>query len=154
VNVWGLDREGNLRFRVDGEHGCFYRYRLYRLLSRLRFSPQALIATPKAFDRKNRYKCETGKIIHFGWCQSSRIKHLKQYYEVYKIQHAKSAITFEEFQNSSEIQNSMRIVEQNNDSVKTMTWHEMFGNTEEQGKYITIYNKLQDYWKSQEKYRL
>ena len=147
VNIWDLDQEGNLRFRVDGEHGCFYRYRLYRLLPRLRFSPQPLIATPKAFDRKNRYKCEKVKIVHFGWCQDSRIKHLKQYYEVYKMQNLKNVISFEEFQNNSEIQNNMRIVEQDNHSIKLATWHQVFGDTKEQDKYTRIYNEIQKYWK-------
>jgi len=125
-HLWG-DTE---HFRVDNEYNNFFRFRLYWVNRRLRFTPQPIIATPRGFDRKN--KASSGiKIIHYGWLKAD--KHMRRYYEVYKIKHQKN-ISFEEFKSSKEMQAELRIINQNIDGIQLKTWAEMMGQ-ESQEKY-------------------
>ena len=145
LHLWDVENN-EARFRVDSEWGNFYRYRLYKLLPRTRFSDQAIIATPKAFDRKNKYKCENVKIIHYGWCGASRRAHLSRYYKVYQIQHAESKITLDEFCNNLELQAELKIVSQNLETIQLKTWQQMFNNTIDQQRYVDVYKSLKTYW--------
>ena len=112
------------KFRVDRDWGNFYRYRLYALKGHTRFSPQAIIATPKAYDRKNTFKSDV-KIVHYGWlCETVRLRSLRRYYEVYRLKHAKKKISWEEFKNSKEMQAELKIVSQF-DVPTLRSWAEM-----------------------------
>lgn len=111
-------------FRVDGDWGNFYRYRFFKLRDRLRYSPQELIATPRGFDRQNRFKSDI-KLLHYGWL--ARNKHLQRYFEVYKLKHKGTTATFENFVNSTEMQAELKIVNQDVSSLKVATWQEIMG---------------------------
>jgi glycosyltransferase involved in cell wall biosynthesis len=119
-------------FRVDGDWGSFCRYRLFKMRDRLRYSPQHIIATPRAFDRKNRQKSDI-KILHYGWLNTGiRKKHLERYFEVYKIKHPETQATFEEFANSTEMQEDLKIVRQDEGGAQTATWQEIMGKTSQE----------------------
>jgi len=119
-------------FRVDGEWGKFFRYRLFRMRRRLRYSPQPIIATPRAFDRKNRYTSDI-KILHYGWISPQvRERSLHRYFEVYKLKHPHTRVTYEDFRDNLEMQAELRIVDQNKSDVKLATWQEIMGNTSQE----------------------
>jgi len=122
-------------FRVDGDYGGFFRYRLFWMNRRLRFTPQPVIATPKAFDRKHKITCYSAKIVHFAWLDiNTRTKHLKRYFEVYKMKNPGKSVSFEEFSSSEAMLSELRIVKQDNSQVITNTWAEVMGK-ESQEKY-------------------
>lgn len=125
-------------FRVDGEWGNFVRYRLYRLhgryKERLRYSPQPIIATPKAYDRRNKVKSDL-RIVHYGWINPSvRERSLRRYFEVFKLKYPQRKVTFEQFANSTAMQSDLRIVKQEESDVKLRKWAEIMGK-EDQEKY-------------------
>lgn len=118
LHFWG----DTMNFRVDGEWGGFYRYCLFRLLPRMRFSPQHVIATPKAFDRKNKCKSDV-RLLHYGWISPrQRERSLFRYYEVYKLKYPGKHISFEQFKHSTEMQSDLRIVKQDKAKLKTVPW--------------------------------
>jgi glycosyltransferase involved in cell wall biosynthesis len=131
--VCHLWRDTN-HFRVDGEWGNFYRYRLYWMRRRLRFSPQPIIATPRAYDRKNRTKSDL-KIVHYGWIRPDiRMKHLRRYYEVYKLAYSRDKVEFEEFIDDKQRLDRLKVVDQDTSDIKVVTWSEIMGQ-EDQEKY-------------------
>jgi glycosyltransferase involved in cell wall biosynthesis len=122
-------------FRVDADYGNFFRYRLYWMNRRLRFTPQPIIATPRAFDRKHKITCHTAKIVHFGWINPNiRSKHMKRYFEVYKMKNPGKSVSFEEFSSSEAMQAELRIVKQDDSQVIVRTWAEIM-DQESQEKY-------------------
>jgi len=119
--------EDTSQFRVDGEWGGFFRYCLFRLKPRMRFSPQHIIATPKAFDRKNRYKSDI-KLLHYGWIHpQQRERSLLRYYEVYKLKYPEKTVSFEQFKVSTEMQTDLRIVKQDAENLTTIPWEQEMG---------------------------
>lgn len=119
-------------FRVDGEWGDFYRFRLYKMNRRLRYSPQPIIATPRAFDRKHKYTSDI-KIVHYGWLDKRvRMRSLHRYWEVYKLKHSMPDLSFEEFRNNLEMQADLRIVSQNEEDVELKSWQEVMGNVSQE----------------------
>jgi glycosyltransferase involved in cell wall biosynthesis len=125
-HLWGdIDH-----FRVDGEYGDFFRFRLYWVNRRLRFTPQPIIATPRGWDRKNTATSGV-KIVHYGWLHNNT--HLRRYHEVYHLKHRKN-VSFEEFKSSKEMQDDLRIINQGTDGIQIKTWAEVMG-AESQEKY-------------------
>jgi len=119
-HLWGdIDH-----FRVDGEWGEFWRFRMYMVNRRLRFGVQPIIATPRGFDRKNKYTSGL-KIVHYGWIKPE--KHLRRYYEVYRMKYPGKQVSFEEFSSSKEMQADLRIIEQDATKIKIATWTEVMG---------------------------
>lgn len=117
-------------FRVDGDYGDFFRFRLYWVNRRLRFTPQPVIATPRGFDRKNTATSGV-KIVHYGWLKVD--KHMHRYHEVYQLKHRKN-ISFEEFKSNKGMQDELRIINQNVDGIQIKPWTEIMGQ-ESQEKY-------------------
>lgn len=138
-------------FRVDGDWGGFYRWRIFRFhgeyFRRMRYSPQYLIATPKAYDRKHRiiadghYDPSTYtvvpdvKIVHYGWLSPAiRERSLRRYYEVFKLKYPQKKTSFKCFAKSERMLGDLKIVKQDDRKIELNTWAEVMGN-EPQEKY-------------------
>lgn len=111
-----------MHFRTDDKWGDFYRFSLFRLRRRLRFSPQHLIAKPRAFDRKNKYTSDVN-VLHYGWISPrQRERSLERYYSVYKTKYPDSEMTFEEFKYCDSAQKELKIVSQNEKGLQVTPW--------------------------------
>ena len=128
-HLWG----GLDNFRVDDEWGQFYRFRLFQLhgsyARRMRFSEKHIIATPRAYDRKNIHVSGV-KLIHYGWIDSSiRDRSLRRYFEVYKLKYPQKEVGYDEFINSEEMLTDLKIVRQDSEDMELLPWEEMMGDT-------------------------
>lgn len=133
-HLWG-DTE---HFRVDGEWGKFYRWSLFRLhgryAKRMRYGKNAIIAKPRAYDRKNTLRTDV-KIVHYGWLDPRvRERSLRRYYEVYRLKYPQKSVSFEEFRDSPEMHEDLKIINQAEKGLKVVPWRVVMGH-ESKEKY-------------------